>query len=566
MIIENKISSLSGLIILFIGCGAIAWAYFNGLSGEFLFDDFPNLAILDQFERDGVWVTLKYLMSNIGISSARPIAYLSFYADISGWPNDASKFKVTNIVFHIANIGLVFLLFYRLALYLDMQKPLWVSVLAALLWGCNPIHVSTVLYVVQRMAILSAFFMILALYLLLVSFGAKGCWRWGWLAASGFFALCSVLSKESGALYFGFILVLVPLLKSNKIGVLWLRIVKLLAVCGSICIFVYLLMNFDLFVDIYETRGFKLYDRILIESQILAGYVAAAFFPFFAKFGLFFDNYDVAARRGEAFESFIYLIGLTLILVFFSKIRKLDKLLAFGIMWFLVGHLLESTLLPLELAYDHRNYVPLMGLCFWLSVMIIVRIPKVTEVYKINPRLCVYYEAGVRFAIILCSVGVLYAWFGVMWAQTNIWRSNYTLVFNDYQGKPNSVRAKMALAELMYAKGHSEVAVNLILEANKVEPENILVLLRLVYVDCHSPLAESALSQVGILASKSAQYNGAVLAVKQLLDQILVGECPRSHLDKVVDIVKSMRNNKAYLLNSAQKAELDKLYLSVSEG
>ena len=56
-------------------------------------------------------------------------------------------------------------------------------------------------------------------------------------------------------------------------------------------------------------------------------------------------------------------------------------------------------------------------------------------------------------------------------------RSNYTLVFNDHQGKSQICLSKMALAESDVRS--PEVAVNLILEANKVEPENILVLLRL---------------------------------------------------------------------------------------
>ena len=37
------------------------------------------------------------------------------------------------------------------------------------------------------------------------------------------------------------------------------------------------------------------------------------------------------------------------------------KPVAFGIAFFLGGHLLESTVLPLELYYEHRNYLPSFG-------------------------------------------------------------------------------------------------------------------------------------------------------------------------------------------------------------
>jgi hypothetical protein len=36
--------------------------------------------------------------------------------------------------------------------------------------------------------------------------------------------------------------------------------------------------------------------------------------------------------------------------------------MSFGIAWFLIGHMLESTVLPLEIAHEHRNYLPLFGI------------------------------------------------------------------------------------------------------------------------------------------------------------------------------------------------------------
>ena len=37
-------------------------------------------------------------------------------------------------------------------------------------------------------------------------------------------------------------------------------------------------------------------------------------------------------------------------------------LVSFGIAWFLIGHGMESTFLPLEIAHEHRNYLPLFGI------------------------------------------------------------------------------------------------------------------------------------------------------------------------------------------------------------
>ena len=37
---------------------------------------------------------------------------------------------------------------------------------------------------------------------------------------------------------------------------------------------------------------------------------------------------------------------------------------SFGLLWYLVGHSLESSLLSLELVFEHRNYVPSFGILF----------------------------------------------------------------------------------------------------------------------------------------------------------------------------------------------------------
>jgi len=43
-------------------------------------------------------------------------------------------------------------------------------------------------------------------------------------------------------------------------------------------------------------------------------------------------------------------------------IRHRWPLFTFGVAWFFIGHGLESTVLPLEIAHEHRNYLPLLGL------------------------------------------------------------------------------------------------------------------------------------------------------------------------------------------------------------
>jgi hypothetical protein len=56
------------------------------------------------------------------------------------------------------------------------------------------------------------------------------------------------------------------------------------------------------------------------------------------------------------------LLGLTGLVWLIWRLRNRTALVAFGIAWFLIGHVLESTVLPLEIAHEHRNYLPLFGI------------------------------------------------------------------------------------------------------------------------------------------------------------------------------------------------------------
>ncbi len=55
--------------------------------------------------------------------------------------------------------------------------------------------------------------------------------------------------------------------------------------------------------------------------------------------------------------------------------RKKWPLFAFAVLWFFAGHALESTFLPLEYFFEHRNYLPLLGPIFALVVFMSGMLP-----------------------------------------------------------------------------------------------------------------------------------------------------------------------------------------------
>ena len=84
------------------------WAYWPGLRGAFLFDDFINLPSLGSEGAITHWqIFWRYITSGHADPTGRPIAMLSFLADARDWPADPLPFKLTNLTLHLLNSGLL---------------------------------------------------------------------------------------------------------------------------------------------------------------------------------------------------------------------------------------------------------------------------------------------------------------------------------------------------------------------------------------------------------------------------------------------------------------------------
>ena len=300
---------------------------------------------------------------------------LSFLIDAQSWPANIASFKYTNIMIHVLS-GLMLCWFVSelmQILGLSAQRSALLSLLVAAIWLLHPFNGSTTLYVVQRMTQLMTFFALASLlcYLkgrrLVLSNPKKGLLL---LCLCLFpFALLSVLSKENGALILLLIVVLeISVFRSkpkNAVLTLWFRasILAPLAVFG-----IYLLLSFPDAVAAYEFRHFSLYERLLSESRIIVIYLGKILVPVDAGVSLFRDDLPISESLFNPLSTFFcvfLLVGLVTAGLYW---RKTQPMLFFGIAWFFVMHLLESTYLPLELYFDHRNYMSMIGpiiTCVW---------------------------------------------------------------------------------------------------------------------------------------------------------------------------------------------------------
>lgn len=352
--------------------GGLYWA---GLRGSFVFDDYPNLLDNPALRVDSFDLSrwLSAVLSSPASSLQRPLAMLTFALNYFFTGYDPWAMKLTNIAIHVINAWLV------LALVRALQKAATGGPAAgaartlpwfvAIAWAVHPLHVTAVLYVVQRMEVLAHLpvFAGLWCYLQGRSNLLQGKRGWGWigLGVLGGSAI-GLLSKESALLLPLYALVVEACVfrfrgRDGKLErhlvtlYVWLLLLPLLAGLAW-------LLPHVLDPAAFSGRDFTLSDRLLTEARVLVDYLRWTAFPDVRALGLYHDDY-VISRSLLGSPTPLPAIVLLLALAGFAWwVRNRRPLIAVGIFWFLAAHTMTATVLPLELVFEHRNYFALLGI------------------------------------------------------------------------------------------------------------------------------------------------------------------------------------------------------------
>lgn len=358
--IAMGIGALLTVLIVFI-------IYKPGLNGPLILDDIPQLGSFVDTPANQIWSSPSVFLFSSSGPLGRPISMLSFALGLETGVNPTHMWKLTNVMLHVINGGLLFWL--TLLLFgkdTTRRQALPLSAACAFLWLLHPLHVSTVLYTVQRMSLLANLFMLAGMIFYI--YGRRcmpnnGVRSWSLLGMA--FIVCfplAVLSKEL-ALIFPVFCALIEYLYFHQhhnarirrqIRVLFALMLVLPALIGS----AYLAANFErFFVDGYLTRDFTLYERLLTQPRVISLYLLQTLLPIQSLMGFIHD--DIAVSSGLLNP--ISTLGSITLLAFFAyvawHIRKRHRIVTFALLAFLFSHLMEGSIFALELMFEHRNYL-----------------------------------------------------------------------------------------------------------------------------------------------------------------------------------------------------------------
>ncbi|MCK5716976.1 MAG: hypothetical protein KAH77_05750 [Thiomargarita sp.] len=449
--------------------------YWTGLEGIFLFDDSPNLEALSRIDSTTAW--LSFIFEGTAGALGRPVSLFTFALQSSSWPYAPSDFKYVNVMIHLFNGCLVFWFILSLSrlIKLSEHRSLLLALFTSTVWLLHPLQVSTVLYVVQRMTELSALFTLLGLIVYVKGRSLLAAQK----LKTGFFwvsvgvivgGILGTLSKENGILLVLYIIVLeftvLHALPKARYWRLWSGIFLYLPL---ILLVLYLLKSG--IWSSYTIRDFTLGERLLTETRILTEYLFKILLLHPYGFGLYFDDYIVSR---DILTPPMTLVTLTFIISLFLiaiKIRSRFPILAFGILWFLAGHVLESSFIGLILYFEHRNYIPMLGILFAMMYGVL---------YLFNTILTAYVRKLAIFLIVcLFALTIL-----LTSIQTNLWSKPVAQTVVWAEEHPRSPAAQIQAIAFFYYIGEYVVAEQYIQKMLSVFPNNTDAYLYQILLSC----------------------------------------------------------------------------------
>ena len=473
--------------------------YYPGTHGYFQFDDTVN--ILDNSDLKIQSLNIDNLKKIATSGNAgplkRPISLISFAANYYFSGFSPYYFKLTNIFVHLINGICIYYLSYLLMLANNKKmavtvNPLylrWVSVTIATAWLAHPLNLTGVLYVVQRMTSLAALFSLLGLICyvkgrLNQQNGGKG---WALIFASVMvFTPLSILSKETGVLLPAMLALTEwvffhfsdPVKKTRYSIIALFSTVVLLP---AILVGGYLYYHPEWIIGSYITRDFTLLERCLTETRVICFYIRQLVAPDISQFGLYHDDIAISHGLLDPTTTIYAVATISLLLVIgLASIRRYP-VAAFGILFFLIGHSTESSFFGLEIAHEHRNYLPDFGLIFSLFYYLLYPLK---HLQSLKLRCCLSV-----FLVIM---------FGAMtFNRATLWGDPAKLKLTEVERHPNSLIANLEVAQLYAnipptseenAKQLYTEAYNYYNAAAKLSPSDTNGLFGLIYINLKNSL------------------------------------------------------------------------------
>ena len=439
-------------------------AYSNSLHGPFVFDDNSN--IVDNL--DLRWTSLSWSqlvhMNLERHRASRLVAYVSFALNYFFGEYNVWGYHAVNIGIHLLNGLLVYMLVLATIERVpprENRQPsrsvsYWIAASAALIFVSHPIQTQAVTYVVQRMTTLCVLFVLAALLLYINARTAKSqrrCWA---LWTGSFVCWLLALGCKQIAATLPLAILLYEWYFFRDLSVAWVKknaTAGLLAlVLSGVVAWAYLgNQPLDRVLVGYAQRDFTPTERLLTQPRVVMFYISELVFPNPSRLNL---THHVIPSQSLVvpITTWLAMAGVVMLLGLAVHLARRNRVVSFGLLWIFLHLAIESSVLPLEMVFEHRLYLPMIGFALvsaWL-------------LYALAGMRTWWPVAVVAAICLLLSLGT--------YRRNRVWMDAVTLWSDAVSKSPLHARARNNLGLLLQGSERWEEAGAHYREALRIKP------------------------------------------------------------------------------------------------
>ncbi|MGE0086982.1 MAG: tetratricopeptide repeat protein [Desulfococcaceae bacterium] len=267
-------------------------------------------------------------------------------------------------------------------------------------------------------------------------------------------------------------------------------------------------------------------ERLMTECRVLWHYISLFYFPASHRFSLLYD-YPLSRSLFSPPSTFFSILAWGILIFFAWFYRRKYRVFSWMIAWFLISHLIESTVLPLEIIFEHRMYLPTLGLAYG-SVLITYDFFRTR---RIHPAIRV-------LILLLLSVLLLSS----TYIRNLDYRNAVTLYRSELNKFPHSKRILLNLSISLIRSGNFSEGGNILRKLSEKYSNDIIILQNfynyLVFNEKNDDLAEriyqniltciregyynsytdaNALEQLAIYFRETGKYERAIFLIDFLI-------------------------------------------------
>ncbi len=426
-------------ILLIAAC--ILVSYSNTFHNSFHFDDERNITNNEYLKIDSFSLSSLNTLFVKSMNSRRFIANFSFALDYYFYRHNVFGYHVVNTVIHILS-GVVLYLFIYLTFSRTSLRSKYgqyahiIASCTALIFAVHPVQTQSVTYIVQRMCSMATLFYLSSMLFYVNGKLSEGRRKLTFFILSLTSALFAFATKEN-TIVLPIMILLYELYFFQNFNLFKARkklffALLLIIIPLTVLFIIFGPQHFKSALD-FSNKDFTMAERLLTQPRVVLYYLTLLLFPLPSRLNL---DYDFPLSY-SLFDPVTTIVSIVVIagLIIFSVVRaRKHPLFSYFTLWYFINLLIESSIFPLEMVYEHRLYLPSIGffvLAVVLSIKVYEHFKKRMKADSSSPELT--WISLFTVLVLLLSTGT--------YQRNFVWTNLYTMWSDITKKSPNKARA-----------------------------------------------------------------------------------------------------------------------------